>query len=331
MQIATTIRAAQARKIATRSQVKGKATPTPAPDATEIGKREGLAADLKNSLVRYHQLEGTKNGSRTKGVQFNPLAPKTEAALEKHLNEVAEYISKQADVEFRPSPSVEPARGEYRGDLAKKSAAYVQSSAKQMLDQAIAMIGDPALKALVEEGLDTAPKLFFTAPSSSSGKYHPADEINDGGLVLHTARVVTMAEHLADFYGVTPQERDILTAALILHDTRKGGDADWKTLKDYAPDHGDVAGSAIARLEGADTKEGKEVVRLASNHMAQWTQIIPPGTKPGANGKVKSTSDPRPPADKLEQIVSYADYLASQDNVYVLPAGYKADYLKDIP
>lgn len=331
MQISTATSAAQARKTTAKSKTKSKAAAKPAADSKEAEKRDGLAADLKDSLVRYHQLEGTKNGSRTEGVQFNPAAPKTEAGLEKHLGEIAEYIAKQDNVEFRPSPNFEPYRGEFRGDLTKKSAAYVQSSAKQMLEQATAMIGDPALKALVQQGLKTAPELFFTAPSSSTGKYHPADEINDGGLVLHTARVVTMAQHLADFYGVSKQERDILTAGLILHDTRKGGDANWRTLQDYAPDHGDVAANAISHLKGANTEKGKEVVRLAANHMAQWTQIVDPNAKPGANGKAKSTSDPRPPADKLEQIVSYADYLASQDNVYVLPAGYQADYLKDIP
>jgi cardiolipin synthase len=310
---------------------KAKAAPKPTADAKETEKREGLAADLRDSLVRYHQLEDTKNGSRQEGVQFNPLAPKTERGLAKHIGQVAEYLSRQENIEFRPSPNFEPYRSEFRGDLAKKSAAYVKSSAKQMLEQATAMIGDPALRALVQQGLKTAPEMFYTAPSSSSGKYHPADEINEGGLVLHTARVVAMAQHLADFYEVSKQERDILTAGLILHDTRKGGDDNWKTLKDYAPDHGDVAARAIADLKGAGTAKAKEVIRLAANHMAQWTQVVDPNAKPSPDGKIKSTRDPRPPADKLEQIVSYADYLASQDNVYVLPPGYEADYLKDIP
>ena len=331
MQISTATAATKAKKTTAKSKSKAKATAKPAADSMETQKREGLAVDLKDSLVRYHQLGGLKNGSRTEGVQFNPLAPQTEKGLTKHLGEVAEYISKQDNIEFRPSPNFEPYRSDFRADLAKKSAAYVQSSAKQMLEQATAMINDPALKALVAQGLKTAPELFYTAPSSSSGKYHPADEINDGGLVLHTARVVTMAQHLADFYGVSKQERDILTAGLILHDTRKGGDESWKTLKDYAPDHGDVAARAIADLKGADSAKGKEVIRLAANHMAQWTQITDPEAKPSPDGRVKSKSEPRPPSDKLEQIVSYADYLASQDNVYVLPAGYKADYLKDIP
>lgn len=299
--------------------------------AAKSREQVALAADLKDSLVRYHQLEGSKNGSGLDGVQYNPLAPKSEQGLSEHIDSLTKFLAVQEDIAFRPSPKSGSARSEYRAELATRSAAYVRSSAKQMLEQAVSMIGDPALKQLAKLGLETAPKLFYTAPSSSSGRYHPADEINDGGLVLHTARVVSMANHLADYYGVSSKERDLLTTALILHDSRKGGDANWSSLKDYAPDHGDVAAKAILELKGADSTDGKTVARLAANHMAQWTQVVDSDSKTAPNGRVPSRKDPRPPADKLEQIVSYADYLAAQDNVYVLPPGYEADYLKEIP
>jgi len=283
-----------------------------APSTTAGLRQKALADEMKTSLVRYHQLDGEKNGSHMDGVQFTPVADPTEPALRQHIEEVTTFLSQQPDVQYRPSPAKNPEREEFRTELAAKAAPYVKGSAKQMLAAATDMIGDPALKALVQLALKTCPEEFYTAPSSSSGRYHPADEINDGGLVLHTARVVATAQHLADFYQVSPKEKDILTAALIVHDSCKGG----KPWKKYAPDHGDVAAAHVKSLKGGNTKDGKVVQRLAANHMAQWTKT--------ANNK----STPRPPADKLEQIVSYADYLASQDNVYVVPPGFSAEYLK---
>jgi cardiolipin synthase A/B len=285
-----------------------------APNTTAGAYRKAAADDLKNSLLRYHQLDGLQNGSRQDGVQFNPIVDSTEPALRKHIDQVTKYIAKQDNVEFRPSPNNDPGRGEFREDVAKKAAAMVESSAKLMLEEATNLIQDPALKTLVKSALKTVPKEFYTAPSSSTGKYHPADEINKGGLVLHTCRVVATAQHLADFYKIDQKERDILTAGLILHDSCKGG----KPWEQYAKDHGDVAADHIATVRGGKSADAKEVARLAANHMAQWSQT--------ADG----TRTPRPPADKLEQIVSYADYMASQDNIYVVPAGYDAGYLNDV-
>jgi hypothetical protein len=288
---------------------------TNVPKTTAGAKRAALADDLKNSLYRYHQLDGLQNGSYTDGVQFNPLADQTEKGLKKHIDDVTKFIAKQKNVDFRPSPSLDPGRGEYRAEMAKKSAAIVKASAEMMLKEATNLIVDPSLRTLVQKALKEIPAEFYTAPSSSTGKYHPADEINDGGLVLHTCRVVTMAQHLGDFYGITQKERDILTAGLILHDSCKGG-LPWEQ---YAKDHGDVAAGFMAGLKGGDTPEAKKAAELAANHMAQWSQT--------ADGK----RTPRPPQDKLNQIVSYADYLAAQDNIYVCPNGYKPTYLDEMP
>ncbi|MBT9585268.1 HD domain-containing protein [bacterium] len=277
--------------------------------------RKALADDMKESLRRYHQVDGLKNGSQTDGVQFNPLCKADEKSLKKHMDDVTKYLSQQKNIDFRPSPNFEPHRGEFRTDMAKRSAKYVESSAKLLLEQATNLIMDPSLKALVKTALKSIPKEFYSEPSSSTGKYHPADEINKGGLVLHTCRVVAMAQHLGDFYEISQKERDILTAGLILHDSCKGGEP-WEV---YAKDHGDVAAAHIAKTRGGNSADGKLVQQVAANHMAQWSQT--------ADGK----RTPRPPDNKLDQIVSYADYLAAQDNVYVIPEGYKADYLKDTP
>ena len=276
------------------------------PNSTAGLRTRALTDYLKDSLNTYHQLEGKNNHSGQDGVQFNSLVAPDEKALKKDVAALAAYVSQQPNVEYRPSPAKDPERKEFRQDLSKRTARWVKDSAQQMLEQATAQITDPALRTLVQTSLSTVPKEFYEAPSSSSSRYHPADEINVGGLVLHTCRVVAMAQHVGDYYGVTPKERDILTAGLILHDSCKGGEP-W--LK-YAPNHGDVAAAHIKNTPGGDTADGKLVQQVAANHMAQWTQT--------ASGQ----HDARPPANKLDQIASYADYLAAQDDVNVTPPGY---------
>ena len=99
---------------------------------------------------------------------------------------------------------------------------------------AISLIHSEYIKGIVYAVLGKTQPEFFTAPSSSSGKYHPEDEINEGGLVLHTLRVVKMADELAglpwnwetlkahDCLGY-----DVLIASAILHDCCKSGKDSW--------------------------------------------------------------------------------------------------------
>jgi len=63
---------------------------------------------------------------------------------------------------------------------------------------------------------------FWVIPSSFSGKYHPADEHNNGGNLLHTKRVVRAASVISDSYSLSIEEKDIVFAACLLHDVTKG-------------------------------------------------------------------------------------------------------------
>ncbi len=263
----------------------------------------GLKTDLKNELNRYHKIDGLKNGSPGDSVQLAP-GISNETELKAQIESLSDFLATKGDLEFRP-PDQGVERSVHRKQVAESASSWVKASVKPMIDVALEGIMDPSLRALAKAGLEATPAEFFQAPSSSSGRFHPADEINDGGLVLHTCRNVVMAEHLGDFFGVTSKERDLLKTALVLHDTWKGGDP-WNG---YAQDHGDLAAARIAQLPGGGTEDGKTVQRLVANHMAQWNKLE------------DKTADPRVPADKLEQIISYADYLGSRDNVYVTVPG----------
>ena len=65
----------------------------------------------------------------------------------------------------------------------------------------IDLISNQQIKLFVRSVLLQA-KTFWKIPSSFSGKYHPVDEHGSGGNVLHTKRVVRVAQVISDSYGL---------------------------------------------------------------------------------------------------------------------------------
>jgi len=68
-----------------------------------------------------------------------------------------------------------------------------------------------------------SPDYFYVdCPSSSTGKYHPLDELGAEGTLIHTKKVFTMAYEMVK--GLSCEHsRDIVLAACIVHDLRKQG------------------------------------------------------------------------------------------------------------
>ncbi|MBS7021241.1 MAG: hypothetical protein KH135_05215, partial [Firmicutes bacterium] len=70
------------------------------------------------------------------------------------------------------------------------------------------------------------PDYFFEVAASSTGKYHPAYALGEGGLVRHTKVVVRIAKELLDGIIGEPfkqEEKDAMIIAMILHDGLKHG------------------------------------------------------------------------------------------------------------
>jgi hypothetical protein len=78
--------------------------------------------------------------------------------------------------------------------------------------------------------------IFEDCPSSSSGKFHPIDELGTDGTLIHTKKVFTMAYELVK--GLDCEDsRDLVLSATIVHDLRKYGPTNTgHTLKDH-PNH----------------------------------------------------------------------------------------------
>jgi hypothetical protein len=133
-----------------------------------------------------------------------------------------------------------------------------------------ALLGtDMELIGAVSSKLRSVPDAFWTAPASSSGKYHPIFAQGEGGLVRHTLAVIHIARDLAAAYGIKDDKgMAIITVAAAFHDTYKGGvesTPEWKTVTDH-PD--------LAAQQWLDTLESHwlqdNIYDAIINHMSMW-------------------------------------------------------------
>lgn len=82
--------------------------------------------------------------------------------------------------------------------------------------------------------IEELPQYILEQPSSTTGKYHPADEVGVGteclGMIKHIKRCAIVADEFARKEQLSVEDRDILIAGCIMHDWLKMG-TDEKPLK----------------------------------------------------------------------------------------------------
>ena len=280
---------------------------SPLPAAAK-GGYSTLAENLVSGLLQYHRLDGRNDGSGLSGVQYPPLAgvPQgDDGALKQSISRMASFLASQPGIEYKPAPTDPPGRAIFRRQLAQQAADDIRQHAAEEMNALVARLPEGPMKLFVQKALLKAQPEFWRAPSSSSGKYHPADEINYGGLLVHSIRVTLVGIMLSDYFGF--QRPDRVMAALLIHDIQKGG-IPWKHTSQpgdapdsgYVADHGPVAAEWLKGFKDECGPDCDAIIDDVGAHMAQWN-------KP----------QPAPPQTLEEQIVSYADYLAAQDEVYV--------------
>jgi len=155
-----------------------------------------------------------------------------------------------------------------------------------LLDE-INYIQSPSIKSFVRAILLQA-KSFWTIPSSFSGKYHPSDEHNEGGNVIHTKRVVRASKVICDSYSLSQNERDLVYAACLLHDVTKGISNSDKDTFVYDPLHPYTVGSFVKKCQENDKKYASEsssstlylddetiqsILRLVRCHLGPWSPV----------------------------------------------------------
>jgi HD superfamily phosphohydrolase YqeK len=155
-----------------------------------------------------------------------------------------------------------------------------------ILDE-INYIFDESIKSFVRAILLRASS-FWSIPSSFSGKYHPADEHNYGGNVLHTKRVVRAAKIMCESYSLSREDTDIVFAACILHDVTKGIKLDGEDSFHYDPMHPYTVARLVQKCQEDDKNYASEsqsstlfiseevvqsILRLVRCHLGPWSPV----------------------------------------------------------
>ena len=141
------------------------------------------------------------------------------------------------------------------------------------MNKELDLIKTPAIRTLVEHCLKRVPEYFWTMPASTTGKYHPAYTLGEGGLVRHTKAAVWIANELLrlDMFKRIAVMSDEIYAALILHDTvKKGMDGSAYTTTDHPLQASELV-QRVANDTCCDHPSVRTIRRLIETHMGQWT------------------------------------------------------------
>lgn len=168
----------------------------------------------------------------------------------------------------------------------------------------LSYIKDNDLTLFVEYFLNNVvPDYFYRVAASSTGKYHPAYTLGEGGLVRHTKAAVRLAESLLSLEQYKLLPHDEIIAALILHDTFKHGIADDGNT---VFTHPNIAADQVVKSAPRHLySQAEKIANLIRSHMGQWTT------------NKYSVEILNKPISDAEKFVHLCDYLASRKSITV--------------
>ena len=176
---------------------------------------------------------------------------------------------------------------------------------KKDFSDCLKLIENKEIRRFARKALRKADPKFWTAPCSSSGKYHPPEDQVEGGVIVHSRKAVQVVIELFKFFDIQNQlTKDKLITATILHDICKSG-MPWGERTDYT--HGHIAAKWLQQFIPENKKAAvniKEIVDLIANHMAIWNQ--PESTPAITRGNICGLKE------ITHLIVQLADYWASR-------------------
>lgn len=168
----------------------------------------------------------------------------------------------------------------------------------------LSKLHDESNKKFLELCMEDFPNYFWIAPSSGTGKYHPEDEFAEGGLVLHTRRVIKIAEDLCTMYELSYYERDVLLVAATLHDSwSKGLDSD--TINYMSDSFHPLYPAQMFPFNGYSAqfipeRTWEDIMGCVVSHMGRWS----------VNKWLNIDK-------KLPNLLKIADYMASRRHIKV--------------
>lgn len=176
---------------------------------------------------------------------------------------------------------------------------------KMFLDE-VSKINDAKLKKAAKALVKDMPEYFWVKPASSSGKYHPACDLGEGGTVRHSIMVSRVAVDLVVsemFVRETDIHTDMARFAGLFHDSMKYGNPE-ENLTHTVFEHPRLAADFVrTHLEAAkvDELQINMICDAIYTHMGKWCV--------DKYGKGAALSKPR---TDFEKMIHIADYMASR-------------------
>jgi hypothetical protein len=231
-----------------------------------------------------------------------------------------------------PNLKLKPGPGELvydaRLDIAREASMTLSERISEFVDKMLESIGDKQIRNLVRTSFENAPEGFYKAPSSTSGKHKPADELDPkdldlttdtvyepykgGGAVLHCYRAQIFGSYLCELYGIKGRERDEILASLALHDILNGAKVeDLKKLfpKNKRISYTDITGKNRCYITSEMLQD------LNKNGNKQLTKNICSYITNHLNNPNRQEN--AIPTTIGEFIVSLVNYLTNINNIYL--------------
>ncbi len=191
----------------------------------------------------------------------------------------------------------------------------------RLIQENIERIVSEDIKDFTYQAFSEVDPRFWVAPASSTGKYHPAEDNGEGGLVRHVVKAEAVVEQFARRDGFTQRELDIAISAILLHDTCKNGVV-WESKNtDYS--HGIIAAKWLEKFELNDPGAKGEIINAVRYHMGQWSYAVSPyedrpySKQEMANNLSEVIRALHP--SRVERAVQDADYWSSRQSMSFFP------------
>ena len=181
---------------------------------------------------------------------------------------------------------------------------------RQMITPILETIQDDEIRTFAYVLVDNLPSYIWEVGASSTGKYHPAYSLGQGGLMRHQIAVVRFLNFFFELeqYNTkfTSREMDLMRVAGLVHDGRKSGEqTDYEKSKFTKFDHPIQMANVIRGYDGQylTHHDIEFMAHCIESHMGQWSTDR------------KSKAELPKPMDEYQQFVHLADYLASRKDL----------------
>ena len=179
-----------------------------------------------------------------------------------------------------------------------------------MVEPILATIVNEDIREFAKILINGLPDYIWHVGASSTGKYHPAYSLGEGGLMRHQIAVVRFLNFFFELEQYnsqfTSREMDLMRVAGLVHDGRKSGDqSDYERSKFTKFDHPIQMANVVRCFDGQylNHDELEFIAHCIESHMGQW------------NTDRKSSVVLEKPKDGYQFFVHLADYLASRKDL----------------